>query len=57
MEYLLESKALPTVGASHYFCGCSDLSILHDAYVFSLCLASLGTDYEAVLLGMYLEYT
>ena len=34
-EHLLVSKALPILGALHYFCACSDLSLLCEAYDLS----------------------
>jgi hypothetical protein len=34
-EHLLVSKALPIFWAPHYFCACSDLSLLCEAYDFS----------------------
>ena len=34
-EPLLASKALPVLGASYYFCACSDLSLLDEVYDFS----------------------
>jgi hypothetical protein len=34
-EHLLVSKALPVLGASYYFCACSDLSLLYEVYDFS----------------------
>jgi hypothetical protein len=34
-EHLLEGKALPVLGAPRYFCTCSDLSLLYEAYDFS----------------------
>ncbi|MEY4700077.1 MAG: hypothetical protein RL326_264 [Pseudomonadota bacterium] len=34
-EHLLVSEALPVLGALHYFCACSDLSLLYKAYDFS----------------------
>ena len=34
-EHLLVSKALPIFLAPHYFCACSDLSLLCEAYDFS----------------------
>ena len=34
-EHLLVSKALPIFWAPHYFCACSDLSLLYEAYNFS----------------------
>jgi hypothetical protein len=35
MEHLLVSKALPIFLAPHYFCACSDLSLLCEAYDLS----------------------
>jgi hypothetical protein len=34
-KLLLVSEALPIFGASYYFCACSDLSLLYEAYDFS----------------------
>ena len=34
-EHLLVSKALPIFWAPHYFCACSDLSLLCEAYGLS----------------------
>ena len=34
-EHLLVSKVLPIFGTSYYFCACSDLSLLYEAYDFS----------------------
>jgi hypothetical protein len=34
-EHLLVSKALPIFRASYYFCACSDLSLLYEAYDLS----------------------
>ena len=34
-EHLLVSKALPIFLAPHYFCACSDLSLLCEAYDLS----------------------
>jgi hypothetical protein len=34
-EYLDSVNALPTLRTSYYFCACSDLSLLYEAYDFS----------------------
>ena len=34
-EHSLVSNALPIFGTSYYFCVCSDLSLLYEAYEFS----------------------
>ncbi len=46
-EHLLVSKALPIFLAPHYFCACSDLSLLYRAYDFSSQAEVLGVPLES----------